>query len=58
MRLSYYGDQRPAAPMLKGVRLGVREPQQLCEELPLRNIELILVQGLIHGDLSDYNILY
>jgi RIO kinase 1 len=55
--MSYYGDQQRAAPMLKGVRRGVREAQRLWEEI-LRNIELMLAQGYIHGDLSAYNILY
>lgn len=55
--MSYYGDAKTAAPTMNGVRLEADEAQQLFEEV-LRNIELMLSQGLIHGDLSAYNILY
>jgi RIO kinase 1 len=55
--MSYCGDKRRAAPTLNGVRLGARAAQQLFEEV-LRNIEMMLAQGIIHGDLSAYNILY
>jgi RIO kinase 1 len=55
--MSYYGDATTAAPTLNGVRLDTREAQRLFEEVR-RTIELMLAQGLIHGDLSAYNILY
>jgi len=55
--MSYCGDERQAAPALSSVRLGARTAQRLFEEV-LRNVELMLAQGLIHGDLSAYNILY
>jgi len=55
--MTYCGDKRQAAPTLNSVRLGTRAAQQLFEEA-LRNIELMLAQGLIHGDLSAYNMLY
>jgi RIO kinase 1 len=55
--MTYCGDKRQAAPALSSVRLGARAAQQLFEEV-LRNIELMLAHGLIHGDLSAYNILY
>lgn len=55
--MSYIGDERQAAPALKSVRLGAREAQQLFE-ITLHTIELMLVHGWIHGDLSAYNILY
>jgi RIO kinase 1 len=55
--MSYCGDKRRAAPTLNGVRLGGREARRLLEEV-LRNIELMLAHGVIHGDLSAYNILY
>ncbi|HEX6288201.1 MAG TPA: RIO1 family regulatory kinase/ATPase [Herpetosiphonaceae bacterium] len=55
--MSYHGDASTAAPTMNGVRLAAREAQRLFEEV-LRNIELMLAQGLIHGDLSAYNILY
>lgn len=55
--MSYYGDERTAAPTLNGVRLTLNDAQRLFGEV-LRTIELMLAQGLIHGDLSAYNILY
>jgi RIO kinase 1 len=55
--MSYLGDERMAAPTLNGVRLPRSEARALFEEV-LRNIELMLQHGLIHGDLSAYNILY
>jgi RIO kinase 1 len=55
--MSYYGDEQRAAPALNGVRLERDEAQPLFEEV-MRNIELMLAEGLVHGDLSAYNILY
>ena len=55
--MTYCGDEITAAPTLNGVRLDGREARVLFDEA-LRNIELMLAQGLIHGDLSAYNILY
>jgi RIO kinase 1 len=55
--MSYYGDEQRAAPTLNEVHLPRREAGPLFEEV-LRNVELLLQHGLIHGDLSAYNILY
>jgi RIO kinase 1 len=55
--MSYYGDERRAAPALNEIRLAGDEAERLFREV-LRNIELMLRHGLIHGDLSAYNILY
>lgn len=55
--MSYHGDARMAAPTLNQVRLDADEAQALLQEV-LRNVELLLEQDLIHGDLSAYNILY
>lgn len=55
--MSYCGDTQRAAPTLNGVRLDARAAQRLFEEA-LRNIELMLAEGIVHGDLSAYNILY
>jgi len=55
--MGYCGDEHMAAPALHQVSLGPREAGRLFQEA-LRNIELMLQQGLIHGDLSAYNILY
>jgi RIO kinase 1 len=55
--MTYYGDEGRAAPTLNEVRLPEAEAAALFQEV-LRNIELLLQHGLIHGDLSAYNILY
>ena len=55
--MTYYGDEQRAAPTLNEVRLSEAEAAPLFQEV-LRNIELLLQHGLIHGDLSAYNILY
>jgi RIO kinase 1 len=43
--------------VLHSVSLSPREAGPLCDEV-LRNVELMLAHGMIHGDLSAYNILY
>jgi RIO kinase 1 len=55
--MSYHGDERMAAPILQSVRLDAKQATRLFDEV-LRNVELMLQMGLIHGDLSGYNILY
>ncbi len=55
--MSYCGDARLAAPTLHEVRLTAAEAGPLLEEV-LRNVALMLRHGLVHGDLSAYNILY
>jgi RIO kinase 1 len=55
--MGYVGDRARPAPVLHGVSLSLGEATALCEEV-LRNIELMLAHGMIHGDLSAYNILY
>src|SRR5688500_2115717 len=55
--MTYYGDEQRAAPTLNEVHLSKAEATPLFEEV-LRNIELLLQHGQIHGDLSAYNILY
>src|SRR4029079_3185499 len=55
--MSYYGDERRAAPTLNEVILARDEAAALFQEA-LRNIELLLQHNLVHGDLSAYNILY
>jgi RIO kinase 1 len=55
--MSYYGDERMAAPILQSVQVGKAEAARLFDEV-MRNVELMLGLGLIHGDLSGYNILY
>jgi RIO kinase 1 len=55
--MAYVGDATMAAPTLNTVRLDPDEATALFDEA-LRNVELLLGFGLIHGDLSAYNILY
>jgi len=55
--MAYVGDRSRPAPVLHGIALDRREAEGLCDEV-LRNIELMLAHGMIHGDLSAYNILY
>jgi len=55
--MSYHGDEMLAAPTLNAVHLAPDEANALFMEV-LRNIDLMLQQDLIHGDLSAYNILY
>ena len=55
--MGYRGDEQQAAPTLHEVRLSRREARPLFEEV-MRNIELLLQNGQVHGDLSAYNILY
>jgi RIO kinase 1 len=55
--MSYHGDARMAAPTLNQVALDPDEAGPLLQEV-LRNVTLMLQEGLIHGDLSAYNMLY
>ncbi|HEY3993927.1 MAG TPA: RIO1 family regulatory kinase/ATPase [Ktedonobacteraceae bacterium] len=55
--MEYIGNESNPAPRLGGVQLEASEAQDHFETI-LRNIELALVHGRIHGDLSEHNILY
>lgn len=55
--MGYRGDAQGAAPALQEVRLKPTEARRLLAEV-LRNVELLLQHGLVHGDLSAFNILY
>jgi RIO kinase 1 len=55
--MSFCGDENMAAPLLVNVDLDNEEAEDLFKEV-MRNVELMLMHGLIHGDLSAYNILY
>jgi RIO kinase 1 len=55
--MTYCGDASTAAPLLSEVDLDADEITPLFDEV-MRNVELMLQHGLIHGDLSAYNILY
>jgi len=55
--MGYIGDEASAAPTLNTVTLEAGEVRQLYERI-LHNVEIMLANGLVHGDLSAYNILY
>jgi RIO kinase 1 len=55
--MTYIGDEQLGAPILSTVTLGLDEARSLFERV-VHNIELMLANGIVHGDLSAYNILY
>ena len=55
--MEYIGLEDQPAPRLSDVLLEQKEVQSLFDCI-LYNIELALIHGRIHGDLSEYNILY
>jgi RIO kinase 1 len=55
--MDYIGDEEEAAPLLREVDLSAEEAPPLFETI-LRNIERFLACDRVHGDLSEYNILY
>ena len=55
--MGYVGDISNPAPTLNSVTLDRDEARSLFERV-IRNVNLLLSNGRIHGDLSAYNILY
>lgn len=55
--MAYIGDRGMAAPTLNRVRLDPEDAEPLFREV-MRNVELMLERGIVHGDLSAYNVLY
>lgn len=55
--MDFVGDASSAAPALNAVSLTAGEAQALFDRV-LRNIDIMLANNRIHGDLSAYNILY
>ena len=55
--MAYIGDEQMAAPPLSQISLGRDEAIVAFREV-MRNVEMMLANGLAHGDLSAYNILY
>jgi RIO kinase 1 len=55
--MSYIGDVDGCAPTLSEVSLDRAEARRLFERV-LHNIDILLANDRIHGDLSAYNILY
>jgi RIO kinase 1 len=55
--MDFVGDDLGPAPTLNEVALERGEARPLFERV-IRNVEILLAHGFIHGDLSAYNILY
>jgi RIO kinase 1 len=55
--MDFVGDASSAAPALSAVNLDADEAKSLFDRV-IRNIEIMLANNCIHGDLSAYNILY
>ncbi len=55
--MEYIGEEGDPAPLLSDIQLEREEAQTLFEHI-LHNIDLCLAHNRIHGDLSEYNILY
>ena len=55
--MEFVGDEIGSAPTLNEVRLDRDEAYPLFERV-MRNVEILLANGFIHGDPSAYNILY
>lgn len=55
--MGYIGDEAMAAPTLNTVVLEPGEARPIFERL-MHNIEHMLALGIVHGDLSAYNVLY
>ena len=55
--MEYLGDEKWAAPPLSSVRLRPAEARTVFDCL-MRNVELMLSQEIVHGDLSAFNVLY
>ncbi|MBI9048935.1 MAG: hypothetical protein JEZ00_05940 [Anaerolineaceae bacterium] len=56
MLMEYIGDESASAPVLQSVRLTHSEAKELAQRV-LHNIEIMLANQRIHGDLSPFNIL-
>jgi RIO kinase 1 len=55
--MGYLGNELLAAPTLNTISLDPEERRPLFERI-LKNVDLLLGGGWVHGDLSAYNILY
>ncbi|GHO50264.1 RIO1 family regulatory kinase/ATPase [Ktedonospora formicarum] len=55
--MEYLGDREKQAPLLREVILEAEEARPLFEQI-LADIELMFAHNRVHGDLSEYNILY
>jgi len=55
--MEYLGDEDEAAPQLNRIQLAPAEARPLFDRL-MSNVELMLAENVVHGDLSPHNVLY
>jgi RIO kinase 1 len=55
--MEYFGEWGSVAPQLQNVQLGAHEVGPIFGQI-LDNVEIMLDQDRVHGDLSAYNVLY
>ena len=55
--MEYIGDESAAAPVLHGLALSPHDAGRLLRRA-MFNVERMLRNGIVHGDLSPYNVLY
>ncbi|MBI9044856.1 MAG: hypothetical protein JEZ06_10240 [Anaerolineaceae bacterium] len=55
--MDYFGAEGMPAPTLNEVDLSISEAEQLFKRV-IENVEIMLANRIVHGDLSAYNILY
>jgi len=55
--MDFIGNENVSAPTLNSIRLDKNERQRLFDKI-MHNVNLMLQNGRVHGDLSAYNILY
>src|SRR5690606_36640566 len=55
--MGYYGDDTLAAPLLSEIRLEEDQARAAFDTV-LNTVQIMLSFGMVHGDLSPYNVLY
>jgi RIO kinase 1 len=55
--MGYYGDETLAAPLLSEIRLDEDQAREAFDTV-LNTVQIMLSFGMVHGDLSPYNVLY
>lgn len=57
MLMEYIGDEQGAAPALSAARLGPEDLRAAFEQI-VENLRVMLAAGIVHADLSSYNVLW
>ncbi len=55
--MEYLGDENSEAPRLKSIKLSLEDLKKVKDEV-MESIQIFLDNGVVHGDLSEFNILY